>query len=104
MNTFTLFQRVIAVCSFILCMFAGTAVQAKEKAALLFIPLDNRPVCFSYPVKVMEAAGYKIYTPPEKLFSFTLGEEAYVQLREIITRYRRRYMDHLFKSERFLEN
>ena len=69
MNTFSLFQRVIAVCSFILCMFAGTAVQAKEKAALLFIPLDNRPVCFSYPVKVMEAAGYKIYTPPEKLLA-----------------------------------
>ena len=69
MNTFSLFQRVIAVCSFILCMFAGTAVQAKEKTALLFIPLDNRPVCFSYPVKVMEAAGYKIYTPPEKLLA-----------------------------------
>ena len=69
MNTFTLFQRVIAVCSFILCMFAGTAVQAKDKTALLFIPLDNRPVCFSYPVKVMEAAGYKIYTPPEKLLA-----------------------------------
>ena len=61
MNTFSLFQRVIAVCSFILCMFAGTAVQAKDKTALLFIPLDNRPVCFSYPVKVMEAAGYKIW-------------------------------------------
>ena len=47
-------------------MFSGTAALAKEKAALLFIPLDNRPVCFSYPVNVMEAAGYKIYTPPEK--------------------------------------
>ena len=69
MNTFSLFRRVIAVCSFILCMFAGTAVQAKDKTALLFIPLDNRPVCFSYPVKVMEAAGYKIYTPPEKLLA-----------------------------------
>ena len=31
--------------------------------------MDNRPVCFSYPVKVMEAAGYKIYTPPEKLLA-----------------------------------
>ena len=69
MNTFNFFQRVIAVFSFILCIFAGTAVQAKEKATLLFIPLDNRPVCFSYPVKVMEAAGYKIYTPPEKLLA-----------------------------------
>ena len=53
---------------------------------------------------VLYTLQYVITTPPEKLFSFTLGEEAYVQLREIITRYRRRYMDHLFKSERFLEN
>lgn len=69
MNTFSWFQRVIAVFSFIVCMVTGTAVQAKEKAALLFIPMDNRPVCFSYPVKVMEAAGYKIYTPPENLLA-----------------------------------
>jgi hypothetical protein len=50
-------------------MLSGTAVLAKEKAAFLFIPMDNRPVCYSYPVKVMEAAGYKIYTPPEKLLA-----------------------------------
>ncbi|MBO5605630.1 MAG: DUF4127 family protein, partial [Acidaminococcaceae bacterium] len=33
------------------------------------IPLDDRPVCYSYPVKVMEAAGYKILTPPEKFLA-----------------------------------
>ena len=59
----------IAFFSFILYLLSGTAVLAKEKVAFLFIPMDNRPVCYSYPVKVMEAAGYKIYTPPEKLLA-----------------------------------
>ena len=69
MYRFNLVQTFIVLFSFIFCMSSGTAVLAKEKAALLFIPLDNRPVCFSYPVKVMEAAGYKIYTPPENLLA-----------------------------------
>ena len=69
MNRLHLFQCFITVFSFILSLLSGTAALAKERAALLFIPLDNRPVCFSYPVKVMEAAGYKIYTPPEKLLA-----------------------------------
>ena len=45
-----------------------------------------------------------ISAQPEKLFSFTLGDEAFSQLRDIVLKYRRRYMDHVFKSERFLEN
>ena len=68
MNSLYLFQRVIAIFSLILFLLSGTAL-AKEKASLLFIPMDNRPVCFSYPVKVMEAAGYKVYTPPENLLA-----------------------------------
>ena len=56
----------------------GTAT-AKERGAFIFIPLDNRPVCFSYPVRVMEAAGYKIYVPPEKfLASRTLPADTLV--------------------------
>ena len=62
-------QTFIIIFSFIVSLFSGTDVLAKEKAAFLFIPLDNRPVCYSYPVKVMEAAGYKVYTPPEKLLA-----------------------------------
>ena len=53
---------------------------------------------------VLYSMQFIITTPFEKLFSFTLGDEAYHQLRDLITRYRRRYMDHVFKSERFLEN
>ncbi len=69
MNGVRLLQVLITTFSFILCMLSGPAAQAKEKAAFLFIPLDNRPVCYGYPVRVMEAAGYKVYTPPENLLA-----------------------------------
>ena len=68
--------KLIAVFHFILLTVLGfaffeTQVEAreKEKGAFIFIPLDDRPVCYSYPVKVMEAAGYKILTPPEKFLA-----------------------------------
>ena len=69
MNRLRFFKSFIIVFSFILYMLSGTTALAKEKSTFIFIPLDNRPVCYSYPVKVMEAAGYKIYTPPEKLLA-----------------------------------
>ncbi|MGI6262586.1 MAG: DUF4127 family protein [Succiniclasticum sp.] len=46
-----------------------SAVLAKQKTSFIFIPLDNRPVCYEYPIRAMEAAGYKIYTPPEKFLA-----------------------------------
>lgn len=68
--------KLIAALHFILLTvlgfaFSETQVEAreKEKGAFIFIPLDDRPVCYSYPVKVMEAAGYKILTPPEKFLA-----------------------------------
>ena len=69
-----LYRKLIRIFNFILALFFCFAVfdaaaLAKEKPAFIFIPLDNRPVCYSYPVKVMEAAGYKILTPPEKLLA-----------------------------------
>ena len=74
MKTWSFCFKLIATLHFILLTVLGfaffeTQVEAreKEKGAFIFIPLDDRPVCYSYPVKVMEAAGYKILTPPEKL-------------------------------------
>ncbi|MCR5097792.1 MAG: DNA repair protein RecO [Lachnospiraceae bacterium] len=40
----------------------------------------------------------------EKLYSFVLKEGAFEELKSIILRYRHRYMDHTFNSERFLDN
>ncbi len=37
---------------------------AKEK--ILFIPIDNRPVCLKYTVDSLKAAGWDIETPPEE--------------------------------------
>lgn len=31
---------------------------------LLFVPLDNRPVCLDYAVETMKAAGWNVETPP----------------------------------------
>ena len=76
MKTWSFCFKLIAALHFILLTvlgvaFSETQVEAreKEKGAFIFIPLDDRPVCYSYPVKVMEAAGYKILTPPEKFLA-----------------------------------
>ena len=76
MKTWSFCFKLIAALHFILLTVLGfaffeTQVEAreKEKGAFIFIPLDDRPVCYSYPVKVMEAAGYKILTPPGKFLA-----------------------------------
>mgnify|MGYP000481370307 CR=1 FL=1 len=52
-----------ALCSAVALLPA--AVQAKQ-LTVLYIPLDNRPVCAAYVQQTMEAAGCKIILPPEK--------------------------------------
>lgn len=64
-----LLSRFLTAFLLLVILSGSGAAAAKEKAAFIFIPLDNRPVCYEYPVKVMEAAGYKIYTPPAKLLA-----------------------------------
>ena len=61
--------RFLAALLALATFLAPAAAQAKQKTSFIFIPLDNRPVCYDYPVRVMEAAGYKIYTPPAKLLA-----------------------------------
>ena len=39
-------------------------VEAKEK--ILFIPMDDRPVCMSYTVNSLKSAGWDIQTPPQE--------------------------------------
>ena len=65
-------QLFVCLCAAVLsvaALLAPATVLARQKTSFLFIPLDNRPVCYEYPVRVMEAAGYKIYTPPEKFLA-----------------------------------
>lgn len=57
----------IAVLSIFLATVTSTVWAAKK--AIIYIPLDNRPVCDSYPRSVLQAAGYKVYMPPEKFLA-----------------------------------
>lgn len=39
------------------------------KGTILYIPMDNRPVCLDYTVQTMEAAGWDVQTPPLELLA-----------------------------------
>lgn len=48
-----------------LLMFS-LAPGAEASPKILYVPLDNRPVCLEYTVDTAKAAGYPLTTPPEK--------------------------------------
>lgn len=54
--------RILFFC-FIL-LLSHTAMAAK--GTILYIPMDNRPVCLDYTVQSMKAAGWDVHTPPEE--------------------------------------
>ena len=45
-----------------LMLVSSTALAAK--GTILYIPMDNRPVCLYYTVETMQAAGWDVQTPP----------------------------------------
>ena len=55
-------QAFIFILAMLCCQLAFAA--PKIKGTLLYVPLDNRPVCLAYPVETMEAAGWEVKTPP----------------------------------------
>ena len=61
--TFRRHKLAAAICTAALLM--PVSVQAK-RLTILYVPLDNRPVCSSYVKQTMEAANCKIILPPEK--------------------------------------
>ncbi len=42
------------------------ATAGNGRNTLLFVPLDNRPVCLNYTVESMQAAGWNVETPPSE--------------------------------------
>jgi hypothetical protein len=52
-----------------ICFINISAVAMAAKRTIIFIPLDNRPVCDAYPRNVLKAAGYKVFCPPEKFLA-----------------------------------
>lgn len=47
----------------------NTADQKISKGTILFVPLDNRPVCKNYTVDTLRAAGWNVQLPPEEAIS-----------------------------------
>ena len=54
-------RNLVFIILLLMCQSAWAA-----KGTLLFVPLDNRPVCLDYTVQTMEAAGWEIKTPPRE--------------------------------------
>lgn len=56
-------QKIILGGFLLLSLFTG---KADAKPKILYIPLDNRPVCLEYTTDTAKAAGYPLTTPPVK--------------------------------------
>ncbi len=52
-------RSILFLALLLLCQTAWAA-----KGTILYIPLDNRPVCLAYTVQTMRAAGWDVQTPP----------------------------------------
>lgn len=55
----------------VLLLFAAAvlwcqSVMAANKGTILYVPMDNRPVCLDYTVQTMEAAGWDVKVPPRE--------------------------------------
>lgn len=57
-----------AILSLLLVCLLAPDAEAKEKykGTFIYIPLDDRPVTYTYPVANLQAAGYEVLTPPEE--------------------------------------
>ena len=63
-----------AIITAMLFGFAASVGNAAARSEILFVPHDDRPVSFSQTVQVIEAAGYKVLTPPAELLSKSPNE------------------------------
>lgn len=59
--------KILIVC-LVLCLFSISA-NASAQQKILYIPMDDRPVCFDYPVQTLKASGYDVITPPENMLA-----------------------------------
>lgn len=57
-------RRLLLCAMLLLCQQAWAA-----KPTILYVPMDNRPVCLDYTVESMRAAGWDVQTPPVELLA-----------------------------------
>jgi hypothetical protein len=65
----SLLRKLVLLVALAFWLLAPGATASASPTGIMFVPLDNRPVCCDYPAAVLQAAGYKIYMPPEKLLA-----------------------------------
>lgn len=59
-------RKLLAFICFVLFLMAFSIAGAAGRGTILFVPLDNRPVCMEYSINSMAAAGWNVETPPEE--------------------------------------
>ncbi len=59
-------RKLLAFICFVLFLTAFSIAGAAGRGTILFVPLDNRPVCMEYSINSMAAAGWNVETPPEE--------------------------------------
>ena len=58
-----------ALRSLVLTSLLLVCQQAAAGSTILYVPMDNRPVCFDYTVQSMRSAGWDVQTPPAELLA-----------------------------------
>lgn len=66
LNLYKAAARIFMAALFVCLLMPGAQAKEKYKATFIYIPLDDRPVTYTYPVANLEAAGYEVLTPPQK--------------------------------------
>lgn len=61
-------MQILRIFTLFFCFFAITGL-CEAAGKILFVPMDNRPVCLSYTVDTLKAAGWEIVTPPAQLIA-----------------------------------
>src|SRR5687767_8154423 len=59
--------RFISICFFSLCLSTPAAGQAMTGGRILLIPMDDRPPCLQFPVRMGLIGDATIVTPPKDL-------------------------------------
>ena len=54
---------------FLCALLALSQSALAARPTLLYVPMDNRPVCLDYTVQSMQAAGWDVVTPPAELIA-----------------------------------
>lgn len=62
-------KTITRVMTLILLLLLSSFIQAQANEKIIYVPLDDRPVCLDYVQQSLNASGYELVTPPAKLLA-----------------------------------